>query len=107
MTLNRLFNPKSIAIIGGGAWCASVAEQALKMGFMGEMYPVHPKQKPLAGIASYASLDDLPNPPDACFIGVNRHATLQVVAELSAMNAGGAICFAWLFRSRARRRHRH
>ena len=94
MTLHRLFNPKSIAIIGGGAWCESVAEQALKMGFIGEIYPVHPKQKPLAGIPSYASLSDLPNPPDACFIGVNRHATLQVVAELSAMNAGGAICFA-------------
>ncbi|WGI21788.1 acetate--CoA ligase family protein [Amylibacter sp. IMCC11727] len=94
MTLNRLINPNSIAIIGGGAWCASVAQQAKKMGFSGEIYPVHPKQKPLAGIPSYATLADLPNPPDACFIGVNRHITLDVVRELSAMGAGGAICFA-------------
>ena len=94
MTLSRLFNPKSIAIIGGGAWCESVAEQVIKMGFIGEIYPVHPKQKPLVGIASYATLAELPSPPDACFIGVNRHITLDVVAELSAMGAGGAICFA-------------
>lgn len=94
MSLSRLFNPKSIAIIGGGAWCEAVAEQAIKMGFMGEIYPVHPKQKPLAGIASYTTLYDLPAIPDACFIGVNRHITLDIVEELNAMGAGGAICFA-------------
>jgi acyl-CoA synthetase (NDP forming) len=36
----------------------------------------------------------LPHAPDATFIGVNRHATLDVVAELAAMGAGGATCFA-------------
>ncbi len=43
---------------------------------------------------TYRSLDELPAPPDATFIGVNRHATLDIVAELAAMGAGGAICFA-------------
>lgn len=94
MTLDRLLSPKTIAIIGGGAWCVSVAEQARKMGLAGAIYAVHPKQKPLAGLPSYASIADLPEPPDACFIGVNRHATLTVVAELRAVGAGGAICFA-------------
>lgn len=94
MTLDRLLSPKSIAIIGGGAWCVSVEEQARKMGFAGAVYAVHPKQKPLAGLPSYASIADLPEPPDACFIGVNRHATLNVVAELRTVGAGGAICFA-------------
>lgn len=94
MTLSRLFNPKSIAIIGGGAWCESVAEQAIKMGFMGKIYPIHPKRKPLAGIDSFAKITDLPYPPDACFIGVNRYITIDVVSQLSAMGAGGAICFA-------------
>lgn len=94
MTLDRLLSPKSITIIGGGAWCVSVAEQARKMGFARAIYAVHPKQKPLAGLPSYASIADLPEPPDACFIGVNRHATLNVVAELRAVGAGGAICFA-------------
>ena len=60
MTLQRLFNPKSIAIIGGGAWCEAVAEQAIKIGFTGAIYPVHPKQKPLVGIESFATLADLP-----------------------------------------------
>ncbi|PLS23006.1 acetate--CoA ligase family protein [Neptunicoccus cionae] len=94
MTLQRLFSPKSIAIIGGGAWCEAVAEQAQRAGFKGPIFPVHPKGKPLGNLPAYTSLGDLPEPPDACFIGVNRHATLDIVAELSAMGAGGAICFA-------------
>ncbi|WP_069298657.1 acetate--CoA ligase family protein [Neptunicoccus sediminis] len=94
MTLQRLFSPKSIAIIGGGAWCEAVADQAQRLGFDGAIHPVHPKGKPLGNLPAFTSLQDLPEPPDACFIGVNRHATLDVVAELSAMGAGGAICFA-------------
>ena len=94
MTLQRLFSPKSIAIIGGGAWCEAVAEQAQRAGFKGPIFPVHPKGKPLGNLPAFTSLQNLPEPPDACFIGVNRHATLDIVAELSAMGAGGAICFA-------------
>ncbi len=43
---------------------------------------------------AFPSLADLPGVPDATFIGVNRHATVDVVGDLSAMGAGGAICFA-------------
>jgi acyl-CoA synthetase (NDP forming) len=45
-------------------------------------------------VRAYRSLADLPAAPDATFIGVNRHATLEVVAELATMGAGGATCFA-------------
>jgi acyl-CoA synthetase (NDP forming) len=55
---------------------------------------VHPTRDSIAGVRCYPSLADLPAAPDATFIGVNRHATLDVVAELAAMGAGGAICFA-------------
>jgi len=48
----------------------------------------------MAGVPSFSSLAALPEAPDAVFIGVNRHATLEVVSELSKMGAGGAICFA-------------
>ena len=48
----------------------------------------------MGGLQAYASLADLPGIPDATFIGVNRHATVDVVRELSSMGAGGAICFA-------------
>lgn len=92
--LSRLFRPKSIAVIGGGAWCRSVVEQCRKMGFDGDIWPVHPKAEEVGGIKAFAMLEDLPSPPDATFIGVNRLVTIEAVRILSAMGAGGAVCFA-------------
>ncbi len=91
--LDRLLRPRSIAVLGGG-WAENVIEQCAKMGFDGPVWPVHPKRTEVGGLGAYPSLADLPDAPDATFVGVNRHATIDVVAELSAMGAGGAICFA-------------
>ena len=91
--LDRLLRPRSIAVLGAG-WAANVIEQCEKMGFEGPVWPVHPTRGRIAGLACVPTLADLPEAPDATFIGVNRHATLEVVTELAAMEAGGAICFA-------------
>ncbi len=95
--LDRLFRPKSIAIFGGG-WSTSVVQQCQKMGFKGDIWPVHPKLTEMAGLPCYASVADLPGAPDASFIGVNRNATIDIVRDLSARGAGGAVCFASGFR---------
>ena len=92
--LTRLLRPNSIAVIGGGAWCQQVILQSERMGYAGQIWPVHPKATEIAGHTAYASLEDLPAPPDAVFIGINRHATIEAVRTLSATGAGGAVCFA-------------
>ncbi|KHA50395.1 acetate--CoA ligase family protein [Sulfitobacter geojensis] len=92
--LNRLLRPKSIAVVGGGAWCKQVVLQSRKMGFTGDIWPVHPKRDTIDGLPVFRSIGDLPHPPDAAFIGVNREATIDIVADLSAQGAGGAVCFA-------------
>ena len=91
--LDRLLRPRSIAVLGAG-WARNVIEQCRKMGFQGDIWPVHPTRETIGGLRAYPSLADLPGVPDATFVGVNRHATLEVVAELAAMGAGGAISFA-------------
>jgi acetate---CoA ligase (ADP-forming) len=91
--LSRLLRPKSIVVFGS-VWAENVVEQCRKMGFSGPVWPVHPTKPVIGGLKAYASLKHLPGIPDAAFIGVNRHATVDVVAELSAMGAGGAVCFA-------------
>ena len=92
-SLDRLLRPRHIAVLGAG-WALNVIEQTAKMGFAGPVWPVHPTKANIGGLRAYASLADLPEPPDATFVGVNRFATVDVVAELAAMGAGGAICFA-------------
>ncbi|WP_272001985.1 acetate--CoA ligase family protein [Roseovarius sp. ZX-A-9] len=96
--LTRLIRPRSIAVVGGGVWCASVIEQCQRMGFDGAIWPVHPKRGEVGGVATFASVADLPGVPDATFIGVNRTATIDIVRALSEMGAGGAVCFASGFR---------
>ena len=92
--LSRLFRPTSIAVVGGGAWCANVVEQCLKMDFPGRIWPVHPSRFSIGGIKALTSIDELPGTPDAAFIGVNRHATIETVGLLARSGAGGAVCFA-------------
>ena len=91
--LHRLLRPRSIAVLGSG-WAENVIEQCRKMEFDGPIWPVHPKREQVAGLPAFATLADVPGVPDAVFIGVNRFATVEVVRDLAAMGAGGAICFA-------------
>ncbi len=91
--LSRLLRPKSIAVMGS-VWAENVIEQCRKMGFKGPVWPVHPTKASIGGLQAYATLADLPGVPDATFIGVNRHLTVDMVGQLSSMGAGGAICFA-------------
>lgn len=92
--LSRLLRPKSIAVVGGGVWCASVIRQAEKMGFDGAIWPVHPRAMEVAGHGAFPTVEDLPAVPDAVFVGVNRQATVDVIRALAHMGAGGAVCFA-------------
>jgi len=91
--LERLLRPKSIATIGG-LQAGRVVEQCRLMGYEGEIWPVHPTKKEVEGLPAYASVSDLPSSPDAAFIGVNRHLTIDVVKDLNAKGCGGAICYA-------------
>ena len=91
--LSRLFRPRSVAVIGGG-WGVAVVEQCRKMGFAGPVWAVHPSRAEIGGVATVPRIEDLPEAPDAVFIGINRHATVEAVAALAGRGAGGAVCFA-------------
>lgn len=96
-SLDRLIRPKSIAVFGGKE-ARRVIEQCDKMGFTGDIWPVHPKQDEIFGRRCYRSVAELPAAPDASFVGVNRQLTIEIIRDLAARGAGGAICYASGFR---------
>lgn len=96
--LARLLRPQTIAVIGGGQWCANVVEQCQKVGFSGDIWPVHPKRDSVGGVPAFKTIEDLPAAPDASFIGINRDLTIEAIGALSRRGAGGAVCFASGFR---------
>ena len=91
--LARMLNPKTIAVIGG-APAARVVEQCQKLGYKGKIWPVHPTKNEIHGVKCFASIADLPAPPDAAFIAVNRLLTIEAVKALRKIGAGGAVCYA-------------
>lgn len=91
--LSRLLRPKSIAVVGGKP-AAEVVRQNVRMGYAGNIWPVHPKLDHVEGFPVFRSLRDLPDAPDAVFLAVNRHLTIEYVRDLAAMGAGGAISYA-------------
>ena len=91
--LRRLFSPRHIAVFGGNA-AAEAIRQCRKLGFAGELWPVHPRKESVEGLACFADVASLPEAPDASFIAVPREATVDIVGQLAKRGAGGAICYA-------------
>ncbi len=91
--LQRLFSPRSIAVFGGSA-AAEVIRQCRKLGYTGAIWPVHPTRGAMDGLPCFTDVASLPAAPDAAFIAVPAQATVDVVQQLAARGAGGAICYA-------------
>lgn len=91
--LDRLLRPQSLAVIGGG-WSRAVIARARAFGFPGPIHAVHPTRAEIDGVPAVPSVADLPHPPDAVFVGVNRVTTIETVRALREIGAGGAVIFA-------------
>ncbi len=91
--LVRFLNPRSIAVIGGDE-SERVLMQCRKLGYTGPMWAVNPKRSQMAGITCFGSLSELPEGPDAAFVGIPAEPTIEVVRQLDALGAGGAVCLA-------------
>lgn len=91
--LKRLLNPKTVALFGGRA-VVEVIRQCRKVGFTGDLWPVNPRRDDMEGIRCFRSASELPSAPDAAFIGVGPEASIGILEELSAIGAGGAVCYA-------------
>ncbi len=86
----------------GGDLVNQLVDSCERMGFTGEIWPVNPGRDRLAGLECYPSLGDLPSPPDAAFLAVNRERTIEAVRTLAEMGAGSAVCYASLFAEQGR-----
>ena len=91
--LHRLLRPRHIAVFGGW-WAENVVEQCLAMPFSGKIWPVNPNRSNMHGIRCLRSAAELPEGPDASFLGVNRSDTPKILRQLASRGSGGAICFA-------------
>jgi acetyl-CoA synthetase len=93
MDIHRLIAPRSIALIGAGAWTDAVALGNRAVGFTGAIWRVHPNRVSTASTTYYRSVAELPGVPDAAFVAVPNHEAPGVVGALAARGTGGFVCF--------------
>jgi len=93
LSLKRLLQPHSIAVFGGRE-ARGVVRQCRRMEFAGDIWRVRPSAGEVEGLRCFRNVEELPAGPDASFIGVNRHTTVDIVRSLSQKGAGGAVCYA-------------
>ncbi len=91
--LKRLLAPQHVAFVGGRSM-ARALKRCAEGGYAGRMWLVNPQHDSLEGVPCVRTIAELPCGPDAVFIATNRELTLTCVAELAAIGAGGAICYA-------------
>ena len=91
--LKRMLAPQHVAFVGGRSM-ARALKRCAEGGYPGQMWLVNPQHDALEGVPCVRSVAELPCGPDAVFIATNRELTLTCVAELAAIGAGGAICYA-------------
>ncbi len=94
--LDRILNPRSIAIIGASSKPGSFGERVLSnlAGFAGAIHLVNAKYERLGEHRCYPSLSALPHAPDCVVVTIPREAAEDVVREAAAVDAGGVILFA-------------
>lgn len=91
--IKRLLAPQSLAFVGGRSM-ALAAQRCLRGGFEGPVCLVTPNHLEMEGVHCVTRIEDLPFAPDGVFLGVNLQATLTLVQQLSALGAGGVVCYA-------------
>ena len=92
-SLQRLLAPKTIATFGGDD-AAEAIRQCRAAGFDGPIWPVNPKRPEIDGIPCFKSVAELPTAPDASFVAAPPAASIEIIRELAALGAGGAIAYA-------------
>jgi len=84
-SLLPLLEPRSVAVIGANRGPLTIGHEIvanlLRGGFRGSVFPVNPRAGQIAGARAYASLRDLPEPPDLALVAVRAEAVPGVVRE--------------------------
>ena len=94
--LDRLFNPRSIAIVGASANASSFGGRFMQnlSGFDGALYLVNPRYDEIDGVPCHAALGDLPEVPDCVLVATGLSMVEAIVEEAIAVGAGGVVLIA-------------
>jgi acetyltransferase len=93
--LDRLFAPRSVALVGASLRAKSVGRVVLSnlraAGFENSIYLVNPRYSEIDGIAAIKSISDLPLAPDLVIVAAPPLAVPDIIATAGAKGCSAAI----------------
>jgi len=94
-TLDRVFHPKSIAMIGAsasfGKWGQMILSNIVAGGFPGKIYPVNPREEKIFGIPVYKRVQDIPEPADLAILTTPADTVLSLLEQCGQRGIRAAV----------------
>lgn len=94
MSLNKFFNPSSIAVIGASRTPGEIGYtilENLKFSFKEKIYPINPNAGEILGLTSFASVLDIEEPIDLAIIAVPSDIVKDVLLECKQKKIGAVV----------------
>ncbi|RDE15032.1 MAG: hypothetical protein C4K48_04975 [Candidatus Thorarchaeota archaeon] len=94
-SLDRLFNPRAIAVIGASDKPDKLGALSLLAlhSFEGTVVPVNPRLKSIRGLECYPTVESIDTQIDLAIVAVGPQHVLPALEDCAAARAGGAIIF--------------
>ncbi|MCZ7549844.1 MAG: bifunctional acetate--CoA ligase family protein/GNAT family N-acetyltransferase [Anaerolineales bacterium] len=94
-SLQPIFSPKTVAVIGATEKTGSVGRTVLwnliSSPFGGTVFPVNPKRENILGIKAYPSIKDIPDPVDLAVIVTPAPTVPKIITDCVERGVRGAI----------------
>ena len=93
--LDKIFNPRRIAVIGASNRENSVGAKLLQnligVGYKGVVYPVNPFRPTVQGITAYPNIKRIPRQVDLAIVATPAHTIPQIIEECGTTGVSGVI----------------
>ncbi|MCA1982604.1 bifunctional acetate--CoA ligase family protein/GNAT family N-acetyltransferase [Nocardioides nematodiphilus] len=94
-SINRFFNPRSVAIIGASRRQETVGQLIVRNlvngDFTGRVYVVNPNTSAVSGMPAYKSVAEIPDEVDVAIVAVPAEAVQEVVLDCAAKGVHGLV----------------
>jgi acetyltransferase len=98
MSLDRIFNAESVAIVGASRNPTKRGYQAIKIlleeKFEGAIFPVNPKEKRILGLRCFPDIEAIPEPVDIALITTPAATIPDILAACGRKSIPGAVAIA-------------
>ncbi|RJP23883.1 MAG: reverse transcriptase-like protein [Candidatus Abyssobacteria bacterium SURF_5] len=93
--MDIFLTPKSVAIIGASTnpmkFGSIIMANLFNIGYEGKIFPVNQKAEPIAGLTTYRSVIEIPEPVDLAIFAIPASGALEAMRDCAAKGVKGVV----------------